>query len=166
MKQESLPPIKSVYHALENAAVDLYGFAVICHGGANWAAEPDLLDALFLGLENTWFTDGDDGHLSHREFREELFRAIWERCKESRDRPTPVRIGTDVPMGHDEMAFYHLPQLPRAALYLRTKKRFSYAAIALVVGSSEGVVRSEVEKAREFLLGRRVRAIEWSEDNF
>ena len=36
----------------------------------------------------------------------------------------------------------------------------------MVVGIPEGVVRSEVEKAREFLLGRRVRAIEWSEDNF
>jgi|GEM_PF-5651540 len=167
MKQESLPPIKTVYHALENAAVDIYGFAVVCHGGATWSAEPDMMDALLLGLESFWFVDGVDGQLSHREFREELFRAVWDKCKESgREKPMPARIGTEVPMGHDEMAFYHLPQLPRAALYLRTKKRFSYASIALVVGGSEGVVRSEVEKAREFLLGRRVRAMEWSEDNF
>lgn len=167
MKPESLPPLKTVYRALENASVDLFGFAVICHGGAPWSAEPDLLDALLLGLESFWFTEGDDGQLSHREFREELFKAVWERSKEGgREKPMPARIGTDVPMGHDEMAFYQLPQLPRAALFLRTKKRFSYASIAMVVGIPEGVVRSEVEKAREFLLGRRVRVMEWSEDNF
>jgi len=167
MKQASLPPIKSVYRALENAAVDLYGFSVVCHDGATWMAEPVLMDSLLLSLENFWFTESEDGQLSHLEFREVLFRALWKQCNESGvEKSTPIRIGTDVPMGHEEMAFYHLPQLPRAALYLRTKKRFSYAAIALVVGVSEGVVRAEVEKAREFLLGRRVRAVEWNEDNF
>jgi hypothetical protein len=168
MKQASLPPIKTVYRALENAAVDLYGFAVVCHGGANWLAEPDLLDSLLLGLENVWFIEGEDGQLSHEEFREEIFKALWHRCQEREPgRPRPVvRVGTDVPMGHEEMAFYHLPQLPRAALYLRTKKRFSYSSIALVLSCPEVVVRSEVEKAREFLLGRRVKAVDWSEDNF
>lgn len=163
MKQDSLPPIKSVYRALEDAAVDIYGFAVICHGGATWSAEPDMLDALLLGLESYWFTDGDDGQLSHREFREEFFRTLWNKCK---DKTPTARIGTEVPMGHEEMAFYHLPQFARAVLYLRTKKRFSFSSIALVVGRTEGVVRAEVEKAREFLLGRSVRATEWSEDNF
>ncbi len=163
MRKESLPPLKSVYHALESAALDLYGFAVICHGGAIWAAEPVMMDALLLGLESFWFTEGDDGRLSHEEFREELFRTLWNKCK---DKATPVRIGTEVPMGHDEMAFYHLPQFARAALYLRTKKRFSYASIALITGKAEPAVRLEVEKAREFLLGRRVRMVEWDEESF
>lgn len=163
MKQESLPPIKSIYRALENAAIDLFGFAVVCHGGASWAAEPDMLDSLLLGLESFWFTEDDNGQLSHREFREEFFRNLWHKCK---DKSSPVRVGSEVPLGHEEMAFYHLPQFARAVLYLRTRKRFSYSSIALVLGHSEGVVRNEMEKAREFLLGRRVRAVEWSEENF
>lgn len=163
MKPESLPPIKSIYHAIENAAVDLYGFAVVCHGGAPWSAEPDVLDALLLGLENFWFVERGDGQLSHREFREEIFKAIWEKC---RDKAVPVRIGTDVPLGHEEMVFYQLPQLARAAIFLRTKKHFAYASVALILGITEGMARSEVERAREFLLGRRVRGVDWDEDNF
>jgi hypothetical protein len=163
MKRESLPAVKSVYQALETAAVDLYGFAVACHGGATWMADPGLLDVLLLGLENFWFVDDDSGQLSHAEFREEFFKAVWEK---SRAKDAPVKIGTDVPLGHEEMAFYQLTQTARAALYLRTKKRMSYASIALVLGLSEGLARSEVERSREFLLGRRVRAMEWSEDDF
>ncbi len=163
MKHASMPSIKTVYHALENAALDAYGFAVACHGGATWQAEPDILDALLLGLENFWFVDDSAGELSHREYREELFKAIWDKCK---DKPATVRIGTDVPLGHDEMAFYQLPQLARAILFLRTKKRFSYSSIALVVGVSEGVARREVECAREFLLGQRLKPLEWSEEDF
>ena len=163
MKLESLPPIKSVYHALENAAVDVYGFAIACHGGAAWMAEPAVLDALLLGLENFWFVEGEDGQLSHQEFREEIFHAVWEKCQE---KATPVRIGTDVPMGHEEMNFYRLPQIARAVIFLRTKRRFTYASIAMILGLTEAMARSEVERAREFLLGRRLRAVEWNEENF
>jgi hypothetical protein len=165
MKQESLPALKTIYQALEDAALDVYGFAVACQDGAPWAAEPAILDALLLGLENFWFTDDERGRPSHREFREELFKSVWERCREQ-GKPAAVRIGTDVPLGHDEMAFYRLPQAARAALFLRTKKRFPYATIALVLGIPEGVVRTEVEKAREFLLGRRLKPLEWSEEDF
>jgi hypothetical protein len=161
MKQESLPPIKTVYHALENAALDVYAFAVACHGGAIWMAEPTVLEAMLLGLENFWFTEDQDGRLSHQEFREEIFKAIWEKC---RDKAAPVSIGTDVPLGHEEMAFYQLPQLARAVIFLRTKKHFAYSSIAMVTGLSEGVARMEVEQAREFLLGRRLKGAEWSED--
>jgi hypothetical protein len=164
MQQASLPPIKTVYRALENAAVDLYGFAVVCQGGAAWAAEPGLYDSLLLGLENFWFTEGHDGQLSHHEFREELFRAIWLKSRDKQH--PPVKIGTDVPLGHEEMTFYQLPQSARAALYLRSKKHLSFSSIALILGSPEGVVRAEVEKAREFLLGRRVRAVEWGGEDF
>ncbi len=143
--------------------MDLYGFSVICHGGATWMAEPVLFDSLLLGLENYWFNEKQDGRLSHHEFREELFKTIWEK---SRDKTAPVKIGTDVPLGHDEMAFYQLPQISRAALYLRTKKHFSYSSVSLILGSAEGVIRAEVERAREFLLGRRVREASWSEEDF
>jgi hypothetical protein len=163
MKRESLPSVKSVYQALEEAALDCYGFAVVCHGGVSWMAEPNLLDALLLGLENFWFNDDAAGRLSHHEFREELFKAVWERC---RDRAQPAKIGTDVPLGHDEMPFFKLPQLARAALFLRTKKRMSYASISLILGVPEGLARSEVERSREFLLGRRVKDVEWSEETF
>lgn len=163
MERAHLPSLKSVYQALEDAAVDVYGFAVACHGGVTWAAEPELLDVLLLGLENFWFLEDEGGRFSHHEFREEFFRAFWERC---RDKATPVRVGSDVPLGHDEMLFYKLPQVARAALFLRTKKRFSYAAIALVLGMPEALVRGEVERAREFLLGRRVKPMDWSEEDF
>jgi hypothetical protein len=173
MKQESLPSVKSVYEALEGAAVDAYGFALACHGGAAWLAEPILLDVLLVALENVWFTDDDTGRLSHREFREEFFKSLWDRSRKTpaapgaRDDNAPhVRIGTDVPLGHEEMRFYRLPQLARAALFLRTKKHMSYASIALILGSTEGLVRAEVERAREFLLGRRVKMVDWSEDDF
>jgi hypothetical protein len=163
MRNESLPSVQEIYHMLENAALDLYGFAVVCHNGATWMAEPDLLDALLLGLENHWFTDTDGSGLNHKEFRLELFQAVWEKCK---DKNVPVRVGTDVPLGHEEMAFYQLPQFVRAALFLRTHKRMSYAAIAMALKSSEGLVRDEVERAREFLLGRRLKAVEWTEEDF
>ncbi len=163
MRQESLPPIKDVYDALEFAAVDLYGFSLVCHGGGGHFAEPAVLDTLLLGLENTWFTEEASGRLSHPEFREDFFRSLWERCRGARGQ---VKVGTDVPLGHDEMTFYRLPQLARAALFLRVKKRFSYLSIALVLGTGEGVVREEVEKAREHLLGRRLKDVEWTEDDF
>ena len=165
MKRESLPPIKTIYHALEEAALDVYGFAIVCHGGIVWQAEPQVLEALLLGLESFWFVENDEGKLSHREFREEIFHAVWEKCRD-KQRLQPVRIGTDVPLGHEEMAFYQLPLLARAALYLRTKKRFAYSSIALITGATEGAVRAEVEKAREFLLGRRLKPMEWSEEDF
>ena len=53
-----------------------------------------------------------------------------------------------------------------ASIAVRTKKKFSYASIALILGSPEALVRAEVEKAREFLLGRRLKAVEWSEEDF
>ena len=162
---EGLPSLKSLYQALEEASVDVYGFAVACHGGATWLAEPAVLDSLLLGLENFWFVDNESGRLSHREFREEIFKTIWEKCR-GNPAPARVRIGTDVPLGHDDMAFYQLPQVARAAVFLRSKKRFHYSAIALVLGVTEGVARMEVEKAREFLLGRRLRPLEWSEEDF
>lgn len=166
-KLESLPSIKAVYHALENAAVDVYGFAVACHGGIPSLAEPDVLDSLLLGLENFWFTDDSAGRLSHKEFREEIFKTVWEKCRDSLQAPSArVRIGTDVPLGHDDMAFYQLPQIARAAVFLRSKKKMPYATIALVLGIQEGVARTEVEKAREFLLGRRLRPLEFTEDDF
>jgi hypothetical protein len=163
MRREILPSVKSIYSALEEAAVDLYGFAVACHGGVSWMAEPSLLDVLLLGLENSWFVDDDSGQLSHNEFREEFFKSIWDRSQEAAGSP---KIGTDVPLGHEEMKFYSLPRAARAALFLRTKKHLSYASIALILGQSEGLVRGEVERAREFLLGRRLHAMEWSEEDF
>jgi hypothetical protein len=166
-KLESPPSIKNVYHALEDAGVDIYGFAIACHGGATWLAEPDILDSLLLGLENFWFVDDVSGRLSHKEFREEIFKTVWEKCRANVNAPSArVRIGTDVPLGHDDMAFYQLPQIARATVYLRSKKKFSYPTIALILGIPEAVARTEVEKAREFLLGRRVRPLEYSEDDF
>lgn len=163
MKRETLPPMKEVYQALEGAALDLYGFAMVCQGGAAWAAEPELLDTLLLGLENIWFTENSKGELGHHDFREDFFRVLWEK---SRGQRPSARVGTDVPLGHDEMAFYQLPQLARAALYLRTKKKLPYSTLARVLGVAEPLVEAEVEKAREFLLGRRVRSFEWGEEDF
>jgi hypothetical protein len=155
--------MKETYEALESAAIDLYGFGMVCNGASAVAAEPEILDVMLLGLENAWFTEGDSGRLTHTEFREEFFRILWER---SRGRRTPVRIGTDVPLGHEEMAFYQLPQLARAALYLRSKKRFPYPSIAMILGTPESRLQEEIERAREFLLGRRVSSPEWSEEDF
>ena len=163
MKQESLPSVKSIYQSLEQAAVDAFGFAVICQGGASWMAESVVLDSLLLALENFWFVEDDSGRLSHREYREELFKTVWEKAG---SKPSSVKIGTDVPLGHEEMSFYQLPLLPRAVLFLRTKKRFSYSSIALVLGITEGMARIEAERAREFLLGRRLKPLEWTEEDF
>ena len=150
--------MQDVYRAIEAAAVDLYGFSVVCCSGAVWIAEPELLEILILGLEKFWFTEGGNGQLSHLEFREEFYREIWGKL---RGRQLKPQVGVDVPLGHEEMLFYRLPQFARAALYLRSKKRMSYASVALILGVSEVVVREEVEKGREFLLGRRLKNIEW-----
>lgn len=164
MRRESLPSIQELYRSLERAAVDLYGFGVVCHEGAAWIAEPEILDTLLLGMENFWFTEDEEGALSHEEFRDEFFRVLWSKC---RDKKVTVKIGTEVPLGHEEMAFYELPLLTRAALYLRTKKNFSYSLIAQILGTEEGIVQEEVERAREFLLGRRLKPVEWEgEDDF
>ncbi len=156
-------PIREVYHALENAAVDLYGFSIVCRGGAAWMGEPDLLDTLLLALENSWITENEHRLLSHMEFREEIFHMLWAK---GRARQATVRVGEDVPLGHEEMAFYQLPIMVRAALYLRTKKKFSYDAIGRILGLGEGVVREEIERGREFLLGRRLSEFEWTEEKF
>lgn len=163
MKREILPPMREVYRALEEAALDLYGFAMVCQGGAAWAAEPEILDTLLLGLENVWFNENMKGELSHLDFREDFFRVVWEKSQGKRP---AVRIGTEVPLGHDEMPFYQLPQLARAALYLRTKKKFPYSTLSRIFGVAEPMVEEEVEKGREFLLGRRVRSLDWSEEEF
>lgn len=157
MKRASLPPLKETYAALEDAGLDLYGFALALHGGNALSAEPLLLDILLLGLENNWFTDWQGGRFSHREFREDFFRALWEKSSAA-GRVLPARVGAEVPLGHEEMSYYQLPQLARAALFLRAKKHFSYASLALIFSRREEVLRQEVESAREFLLGRRVKA--------
>jgi len=161
MRQESLLPMKETYEALEEAALDLYGFAMACHGGAGWAAEPQVIETLLLGLENVWFTESDAGRLTHKEFREDFFRVLWQKSVGQRN---PARIGGEVPLGHEDMAFYQLPQMARAALFLRTKKRFAYPAVAMILGVAEPQVQAEVEKAREYLLGRRVRSLDWDEE--
>lgn len=155
--------MRDIYRALEEAALDLYGFGVVCQGGATWAAEPEILDTLLLGLENIWFNENSKGVLSHLDFREDFFRVLWEKSK---GKKPAVKIGTDVPLGHEEMEFYRLPQLARAALFLRTRKRLAYDTVARVLGAGEPQVREEVEKAREHLLGRRVKALNWSEEDF
>jgi hypothetical protein len=165
MRTESLPSIKELYRAIENAATDLYGFGVVCQSGITWVAEPDLLDTLLLGLENFWFTENDAGLLSHQEFREEFFKTIWEKGQGKKRAPDTIK-GADVPLGHQEMSFFHLAQFPRAAIYLRTKKQMPYSSIALILGSSESQVRAEIEKAREYLLGRNLRDFQWSEEDF
>lgn len=163
MKEVSLPSLQEVYSAMENASLDLYGFAMVLHGGLSWSAEPDLLDVLLLGLENHWFTENDKNQLSHEEFRIEFFRCLWQKCLGK----TPQgKIGTDLPMGHEKMLFYKMPQVSRAAVYLRTKKKFSYSWISMILGVSETVLEEEVERGREFLLGRRVNIPAWSEEEF
>ncbi len=163
MKQESLPPMKEVYDALEEAAVDLYGFGVVCMEGVTALAEPAILDTLLLGLENLWFRESMENKFTYKEFREDFFRALWEKCQ---GRKTNFRIGSDVPLGHAEMPFYRMPQLARAAIYLRTKKHFSYASVAMILGVSQAMVEEEIERCREFLLGRRVAALQWTEEDF
>lgn len=153
MRRENLPSIQELSRSLEAAAVDLYGFGVVCNGGAAWLAEPEILDTLLIGMENFWFTDEAAG-MSHMEFRQEFFRALWLKC---RDKKISVKVGSEVPLGHEEMAFYELPLLVRAALYLRTKKQFTFPFIASVLGSEVAIIEEEVERAREFLLGRRIR---------
>lgn len=165
MKRETLPPLKETYGALENAGLDLYGFAMVLHAGNTATAEAALLDTLLMGLENDWFTEtvSQGAGLTHNEFREDFFKDLWHR---SRGASIAPRLGTEVPLGHDEMNFYRLPQLVRAALFLRTKKQLPYASLALILGQAEEQLRKEVERAREFLLGRQVRAFTAAEEDF
>ena len=160
MKRES--PIREVYNALELASLDLYGFAVVCQGGGAWSADPIVLDTLLLGLENHWFSDFE-GNYSHEEYREDFFRLLWKKSKGNM--PIP-KIGSDVPMGHEEMRFYQLPQFSRALLYLRTKKTFSYASLSLIFEVPAPILEEEVEKSREFLLGKRIKLPDWTEEDF
>lgn len=163
MKQESLPSIKELYRSLESAGVDLYGFGVVVCNGSLWIAEPDILDTLLLALENSWFTEDKSGDLTHAEFREDIFQLLW---RKSKDKKPNVKMGVEVPIGQEEMAFYQLPKLTRAALYLRVKKSFSYSSIAMILETPEGVIREEIEKGREALLGRGLKHFDFSEDEF
>jgi hypothetical protein len=164
MKQVALPALQDVYTAMENASIDLYGFAMVCHNGVSFSAEPAILDVMLLGLENHWFTENEKNRLSHEEFRLEFFRSHWVKCMGMNPQG---KIGTELPLGHEDMAFYKMPQISRAIIYLRTKKKFSYGWISMILGGlPEGIIEEEVERAREFLLGRRVKVPEWSEEEF
>jgi len=158
-----LPSKKEVYEALERASSDIYGFAMACHGGVQWMAEPAMLDTLLLGLENFWFVSVDDS-LDHREFRIEFFRTLWKKCQ-GKTLPQ-VKHGTDIPLGQEEMKFFSLPQSTRAILYLRTKKNFNYQDLALVFDQTPEALEVEVEKAREYLLGHRLKWLEKAEGDF
>lgn len=165
MKVERLPSKKEVYEALEGASSDIYGFAMVCHSGVQWMAEPAMLDTLLLGLENFWFMSTEDS-LDHREFRVEFFRTLWKKCQGKTLPAGQLKRGTDIPLGQEEMKFFTLPQSTRAILYLRTKKNFSYRDLAQVFDQSPEALEIEVEKAREFLLGHRLEWLESAEDEF
>lgn len=162
MKKEALPPLQETMQAMEAAAADLYGFALVCLGGVAWVAEPEILDTLFLGLENMWFTAGDNNRISHHEFKDDFFKALWDRVKGKNVKTNPE----DIPLGQEEMFFYKLPQVSRAILYLRSQKQFSLTSISAIIGLEIGVVREEMERGREFLLGRSIRAFDLAEEEF
>ena len=163
MRAETQINPKELYQAMEKAAEDLFGFGVVLNSGGMTMAEQEILDILFLGLENYWFTRDDAGGLSHKEFREEFFRVFWERNNKEL---ANLRIGIDVPLGHEEMKFYKLPLFSRAVLFLRTKKKFDYPSISLIMSAPVAIVREELEKSREFILGRGLPPIECSEEDF
>ncbi len=143
--------IQKVARALEAASTDLFSFAVICTGGMQALADSILQEIFLLALERGWFTEDFDGNLSHDEFRIDLFREVWRAVK---DNPVTPTIGIDVPIGHEQMEFYRLPLRSRASLYLRTKRKLSYANIAEILDAVPEEVRVEVERVRSILLGR------------
>ena len=157
--KELLPELKDYVRAYEQAAQDLYGFAMICNKGVSWVAEQEILDLFLLASEKHWFTDDHRGQFNHREFRIEFFQGIWALAK----KPSLSENGVLTP-GQKEMSFFRLPLFARAAVFLRTKRKFTYQEIAEILGSSEGAVKQEIEKAREVLLGRGLAPVRFLED--
>ena len=153
--------VLAVTRALEGACADVFSFAVVCTGGMQALADTLLQEILLLSLERGWFTENLQGNYSHEEHRTALFREVWLAANERQAVPA---IGIDVPIGHEQMAFYQLPRLARAVLYLRTKRKLSYEMIGSIVGIAAGAARTEVEKSRSILLGRAPK--EFSEEAF
>ncbi|MCO5141469.1 MAG: hypothetical protein M9962_00085 [Oligoflexia bacterium] len=163
MKEIPLPDLKEIHSALTEASVDLFGFSVVCLGGVTWAAEKEVLDTLYVGLEKYWFTTIDGEKPSHKEFREEFFKNLWLRVK---GKTINVQLGIDVPLGHEAMRFYKLGKLERALLYLRTKKQFSIKTLSFIFDLHVDEVRKNLEESRTLMLGRKVREVSVIEEDF
>lgn len=158
MRLTELPDLKTFHAGISHAAVDLYSFAVVCYSGQEWLAEDLVLDTLFLALENVWFSLSEKGTFSHTEYREECFQKIWQEFQ-SRGGLSAGVATKELPLGHEEMRFYRLDTQARALLYLKTKKKFDYAALARIFGLEEEEARKSVEHSREYLLGRGLKEV-------
>lgn len=163
MREVALPDLKEIHLALTEASVDLFGFSVVCLAGVVWAAEKEVLDTLYVGLEKYWFTTVDDEKPNHREFRDEFFKNLWLRVK---GKTINVQLGVDVPLGHETMKFYQLDKLERAILYLRTKKQLSIKSLSFIFDLHPNDIRNNLEESRMKLLGRKMREISVVEEDF
>ena len=149
------PPTKEsslLATALVHAVKDLLPFAVVCLRDT-MRAEALTLDLLLLSLENSWISQplSASEEISHSEFREEMFRLVWQKAKEElgKGNSTP-----NLPYTENAMPFYRLDLEERAALSLRAKGKFEYQSMAYILGMDLIQVEDLVDSARAKILGK------------
>lgn len=164
MKALTYKRAKELQTAVDRLVADVYGFSVILKSGSEWYAQSELLDVVFLVLENQWFVFDDDETIPWEDFRIEVFQMIWKRF--SSTTVPGVSVDDSLPVGTRERSFYKLALADRAAIYLRTKKKFSYDELSAILGLPKKQIIERVEKSREILLARELRAVEFSQEEF
>lgn len=133
---------------LEQLAIDLFGFAQICGIGESFRAEQILLDTISRAVE---CGDLDQIEFEPLYLREKLLTEAWSFLSAN------IQPASDLSFER----FYSLPQKTRAAIYLRHRLGFTFIAIGRVLSLSELQVRNLVLVAREQIVGRPLRKIDW-----
>ncbi len=150
---EDDPNFSELLRALTAASEELLPFAIVCCGEP-MRAEAYLQDALLLSLENSWFCRAVDNseRFTHKEFREDILKLLWERVKDDSLKGIVAGIRT---YGESSAAFYRMNMTERATLFLRMRLKLSYEQIGAILSEdSIEVLSARVHEAREQLLGR------------
>lgn len=156
---------EDLYQALDRAAEDLFSFAMILSGSRQEAAETAVLDTLFFALERMMITRGfaADQSFTHLEYREDLFRNIYTLIRQQGALIQAKSLDPSV-LAVESQRFYQLAFQDRAAIFLRTRGKFSEEAIARIMGLSQEVIMAHILKAREFLLGKCLKLKNFEEE--
>lgn len=142
------PEFERLNRFIEQIANDVFGFVVICGVTESFRAEQICLDVI---SEASRVEDFQNEEMQVSPLRERILNRAFQIARKSIH---PGSIG-------EHERFFVLPQLERATIYLRHRIGLSFVAISRILEISEGEVRNATHSAREHLLCRPMRKLDW-----